>query len=321
MQLKLNPTNTAFFALAHVVAVFAIVYLCAINFSWWTMGLGLLWTVLCGVSMTAGYHRLFGHTSYKASAPVRTFYLLFGAAAVQNSVLKWVAEHRAHHAHTDRQGDPYNARRGFWWSHIGWILYEEMGPLLRPGVRDLERSWLVRCQDRYYVLLALLVGAAVPMALGSLWGDAVGALLVAGFLRLVLQWHTTFCINSVSHLVGTQPFGAAVSARDNGWLAFVTFGEAYHNYHHRFPGDYRNGVRWHHFDPTKWWVWSLGRLGQTWDLRRASRARIASARVPPRSHQSLAAGDRSSGRHEELTTVRAAIPPTPPDDSGSPGRG
>jgi stearoyl-CoA desaturase (delta-9 desaturase) len=119
----------------------------------------------------------------------------------------------------------------------------------------------------------------MPLALGFLWGDPIGALLVAGFLRLALQWHATFAVNSFAHWIGTQPYSTANSARDSVWTAIISMGEGYHNFHHRFQADYRNGVRWYHFDPTKWFVWTLEKVGLTSDLRRASRESIERAKA------------------------------------------
>jgi stearoyl-CoA desaturase (delta-9 desaturase) len=118
----------------------------------------------------------------------------------------------------------------------------------------------------------------LPGLLGLLWGDPIGALLVAGFLRLVVQWHATFFVNSLAHCVGHQPYSSRTTARDSFWVALLTLGEGYHNFHHSFPTDYRNGVRWHHFDPTKWLVWSLSRVGLTGGLKRVPQLRLAEAR-------------------------------------------
>ena len=147
-----------------------------------------------------------------------------------------------------------------------------------PLAKDLQQDPLVTFQHRHYLLLALLFGALVPMAIGSIWGDPWGALLVAGFLRLCIQWHATFCINSLTHMFGSQPYSRRVSARDSFWIALLTFGEGYHNFHHRFQADYRNGVRWFHYDPTKWWIWLMARTGLARDLRRVPSERIEQAR-------------------------------------------
>jgi stearoyl-CoA desaturase (delta-9 desaturase) len=269
--------NLVVMACAHALAVVAVVHL-VLFFSWWTLATGIVWFALCGFAITGGYHRLFAHRAYKASRPLRALFLFFGAASVQNSALKWCDDHRLHHARTDTERDPYNIRRGFWWAHIGWVLsrMEDRDP---RRVTDLSADPLVRFQDRWFLALALVAGALVPFALGLLWGDPWGALLTAGFLRLVLQWHATFAVNSLAHLFGSQGFGSRTSARDSPWVAFLTMGEGYHNFHHRFPADYRNGVRWHHFDPTKWLVWSLAKLRLARDLQRTPSDRIRTARL------------------------------------------
>lgn len=282
---RIDWVNFPFVVGAHLVAAFAIVYLAVIHFSWWTVGFGVVWATLCGLSITAGYHRLLAHGAYTASAPLRALYLAFGAASVQNSALRWAADHRAHHAHVDDDGDPYNIKRGFWWAHIGWVIFKVPRAHNLALVRDLERDPLVRLQHRYYVPLAIVMGAVVPAAIGLAWGDWIGAMLIAGWLRLVLQWHATFSVNSLAHCIGRRPYSKRTSARDSFLVALVTLGEGYHNFHHQFQIDYRNGVRWYHFDPTKWWVWSTAKLGLARGLRRVPRDRIEAARrlLAPRS--------------------------------------
>jgi stearoyl-CoA desaturase (delta-9 desaturase) len=276
--MRLNWTNVFFMIAAHGCAIGAILWLILVRASPWTLALGVVWFALCGLAITAGYHRLFAHPTYRASRAVRFLYLLFGAASVQNSGLKWSIDHRLHHAKTDRDEDPYNIRRGFWWAHIGWVFFEDKAPVDPQSAKDLAGDALVRWQDRHYLWLAVLLGGVAPLALGFAWGDPFGSLLVAGFLRLVVQWHATFAVNSFAHWIGHRPYSTANSARDCFWTALITLGEGYHNFHHRFQSDYRNGVRWFHFDPTKWFVWSLARVGLTWDLRRTSPAAIRRAR-------------------------------------------
>jgi len=275
---SLHWTNFLFVSAAHLVAAFAVVYLAVFHFSWWTIGFGALWGVFCGLSITGGYHRLFSHAAYAASWPLRAFYLAFGAASVQNSALVWAANHRTHHAHSDRDRDPYSIERGFWWAHIGWVVCKSNEHPNRSLVRDLEADPLVRFQHRFYLPLALLFSSVAPAAIGTAWGDPIGALLVAGWLRLVVQWHATFSVNSFAHLIGSQPYERTGTARDSLIVALLTMGEGYHNFHHRFQIDYRNGVRWYHFDPTKWWVWTSACLGLTRKLRRVPAERIEAVR-------------------------------------------
>jgi stearoyl-CoA desaturase (delta-9 desaturase) len=278
ISLRLNWTNFTFLFVAHLLAAFAVVYLAAIHFSWWTLAFGLVYGVCCGLSITGGYHRLFSHGSYQGSWLLRAFALAFGAASVQNSALAWSADHRAHHAHTDTDDDPYDIRKGFWWAHIGWVIFQSPAEKNLALVRDLGADPLVAFQHRYYVPLAIVFGVVVPGAFGLLWGDAIGTILVAGWLRLVVQWHATFSINSLTHSFGKKTFDTASSAFDSFWIALLTFGEGYHNFHHRFPIDYRNGVRWYQFDPTKWWIWSMAKLGLARRLRRVPNDRIEAAR-------------------------------------------
>lgn len=266
-----------FLAAVHLLAVGAIVRAGLTGVSGATVGLAVAWFVLCGLSITAGYHRLFAHRSYRASLPLRLLYLLFGAASFQNSALRWSADHRRHHRYTDRDEDPYDARRGFWWSHIGWVFFRSPEPDFR-NVADLKSDPWVRLQDRVHLPVGLLVGFVLPALIAARWGDAWGGLLLAGFLRLALQYQVTFSINSLAHRVGRQPYSTRSSARDSVLAALVTLGEGYHNFHHRFPADYRNGVRFFHFDPTKWWIWTMSRLGLARDLLRTPAEAILQAR-------------------------------------------
>ncbi len=263
----LDWRNVSVLATVHLMGLAAIAYLAFAHCSPWTIGLGCLWLLLCGFAVSGGYHRLFAHPTYRAAAAVRAAYLVFGAAAVQNSALKWAADHRLHHAKTDRDEDPYNIHRGFWWAHMGWIFHKDVDSIDIGRVKDLSADPLLRWQDRHYVLLAILVGLVVPGLIGLLWHDPIGAVLVAGFARLVVQWHTTFAVNSFAHRFGSRPYSLETSARDSGWMALFTFGEGYHNFHHRFQLDYRNGPRWWNFDPTKWLVWCFARVGLARDLR------------------------------------------------------
>lgn len=232
-----------------------------------------------GLSITAGYHRLFAHSAYKASAPLKWFFALFGAAATQNSILVWCSGHRRHHRHVDdNDNDPYSAKRGLWFSHIGWMLRDyPTGKEDFSNVPDLQRDPVVRFQHRHYAALAVGMNLAPALLLGVLTGDIWGYLLLAGFLRLVVNHHVTFFINSLAHYWGKQPYTEDNSARDNFWLALVTWGEGYHNFHHMFQTDYRNGVRWWQFDPTKWLINVARGLGLARELNRVPDFKIQKA--------------------------------------------
>ncbi len=232
-----------------------------------------------GMSITGGYHRYFSHAAYKANPLVKLFYLIFGACALQNSAINWASDHRIHHRYTDTDQDPYNAGQGFFWSHIGWIFYQSRQPKQLTNVPDLLSDPLVRWQDKYYLSIAMVFGFVIPTLIGAAFGCALGAFIWAGLVRVVLVHHATFFINSLAHMWGKQPYSRDDSSRDSWWLPFLTNGEGYHNFHHKFPSDYRNGVMWYQWDPTKWLIWGLSRLGMTTDLHRMPAHIIEKARL------------------------------------------
>lgn len=238
--------------------------------------LGIWFSV--GLSITAGYHRLFSHKTFQAAWPVRLFFLVFGAGALENSVMCWAADHRVHHAHVDEERDPYNITKGFWWAHMLWIFFENETPN-RSVVRDLEDDPLVVWQARWYIPVGLFVAFGIPLIVGLATGNVLGCLLIGGVLRVVVSHHTTFFINSLCHMIGKQTYSREHTARDSGVMAVLAFGEGYHNYHHSFPFDYRNGVKAWHFDPAKWVIWVFSKVGLTKDLRRAPEAQVLKAKV------------------------------------------
>ena len=251
-----------------------------------THGLGLpetltflgIWLAV-GLSVTGGYHRLFAHKTYQAAWPVRLFFLIFGAGAIENSVLAWAADHRVHHTHVDEERDPYNITKGFWWAHIFWIFFENPTPPSQTIVRDLEADPLVAWQARWYIPIAISVAFGIPLVVGLATGNVLGCLLIGGVLRVVVSHHSTFFINSLCHMIGNRPYSKEHSARDSGVMAVLAFGEGYHNYHHSFPFDYRNGVKPWHFDPAKWVIYLLSKVGLVSDIRRAPEAAVLKAKV------------------------------------------
>lgn len=255
----------------------------------WQLGYGMehwLWLMICfsfcNLSITAGYHRLWSHKAYEAHWALRLLFALGGAFALQNSALHWSSDHRVHHKHVDNNDkDPYSAKRGFWFSHIGWMLrhYNKTTYDDYSNCRDLQKDKIVMWQHKYYVPLALAMNLGVPLILGFIYHDILGMLLIVGALRLVLNHHTTFFINSLAHIWGSQPYTDKNTARDNGILAFFTFGEGYHNYHHIFENDYRNGIYWWQYDPTKWLIKLCSWFGLAGKLRTSPPLKVEKAKA------------------------------------------
>lgn len=232
--------------------------------------------VVTPLGITMGYHRCFAHSTYKAHPVLQFLLLFFGAAAFEQSALKWSAQHRTHHQFVDTERDPYSIKRGFWYAHIGWLIFYRQFTDYN-NVRDLQRNPLVMNQHKYYMAWAIGSGVVLPVLIGALTGHALGAFLLAVCMRITLIYHGTFCINSVCHMFGKATYDIYSTAKDHWFAAILTMGEGYHNYHHHFPADYRNGVRWYHWDPTKWLILAASWVGLASDLKRISKYKIMAA--------------------------------------------
>jgi stearoyl-CoA desaturase (delta-9 desaturase) len=273
---KINWVNTLFLTICPLVAIMGTVLLCIFTaISWKTWVLFGVFTYLTGLSITAGYHRLFSHKTYEAPAAIRLVYLLLAAATFEGSVLEWSSDHRVHHRYSDTEKDPYNIKRGFWYAHIGWLIRLDTSKRDFSNVTDLQADVLCRFQHRFYTPLAIFVGFILPMGIAWSWGAPLAGLVIAGALRITLNHHFTFFINSLCHTLGKRPYSEEESARDHWVAALFTYGEGYHNYHHKFPIDYRNGVKLFHYDPAKWLIWALSKIGLATNLKRISSQRIA----------------------------------------------
>lgn len=267
-------------------------------FSWWTLGLFcsiaaatvvgiplygyyvgftlfdwmlfLVMYMVTGMGITVGYHRLVAHQAFECPDWVKRCLLVAGGWALQNSALIWCADHIRHHARTDTDEDPYNVTKGFWHSHCGWLFYDTPHRTAKYEVR-LRRDPVILWQHRYYWAI-VVSGLAIPFGLGVIWHGGwmggVSALLMGGLLRMFMVLNSTFTINSLCHMIGSQPHGTQDSSRDSWLISFVSFGEGYHNYHHTYARDYRNGPQWYNFDPSKWIIYTLSVVGLASNLRR-----------------------------------------------------
>jgi len=279
----------------------------------WLIMLFFLWSN--GFAITAGYHRLWAHRAYEAHWSLRLVLMLFGTMALQNSILVWGSQHRTHHRFVDDvDRDPYSAKRGFWFSHMGWMLRDyESSRNDFTNARDLERDPIVMFQHRYYVPLTIAMNVGLPLLLGWAVGDLWGVFLLGGLLRLVLNHHFTWFINSLAHAWGSQPYTDENTARDNPVLALVTYGEGYHNFHHIFQNDYRNGVRWWQWDPTKWLIAMFSWVGLARNLKRVPDLWIQRAQLAMQFKRMEAALERRrssalmSGADDHIERLKARV--------------
>lgn len=224
---------------------------------------------LTGMSITAGYHRLYAHRAYRAHPVIEAIILFLGSMSIQGSALRWSYDHRIHHAFVDTDKDPYTITKGFWFAHFLWIV-DKPKPIDPKVVPDLMKNKMVMFQHRYARYCMLGSNILMFFILAPLLNDYWGAFFLATMTRLFTLHHFTWFINSAAHTWGDKPFSQEQTAVNNYILSFLTFGEGYHNYHHTFANDYRNGVRWYHFDPTKWLIWTLNKFGLAYDLKRMS---------------------------------------------------
>tara|TARA_B100000900_G_scaffold139902_1_gene118552 strand:- start:2054 stop:3208 length:1155 start_codon:yes stop_codon:yes gene_type:complete len=266
---KYNWNMVVFLTLIPLIGVFGTAFYVYYNGIVWQEPVIMftLW-FLSGMGITMGYHRLFAHKAYKTNTFVEWVLMILGSTAFENTVLKWSSDHRKHHTQAETENDPYSITEGFWHAHIGWILKNTPAEKNKvKGVKDLEKKSAIIFQNKYYFQIGIIVGFIFPLIIGFIYGRPLGAVLWGTFLRITLVHHATFFINSLCHYVGGRTYDFTSTARDSWFVSLFTFGEGYHNYHHKFQWDYRNGIKWFAFDPSKWIIKILSYVGITYDLK------------------------------------------------------
>ncbi|OLR94945.1 acyl-CoA desaturase [Actinokineospora bangkokensis] len=270
----------------------------AVPFAWgWGLGwsdvaIGAAFFVFTGLGVTVGYHRYFTHGAFKAKRWLRVLLAVAGGMSLQGSVIEWVADHRRHHAFSDREGDPHSpwlfgtgvvaVARGFWHAHMGWLFDRDRTNADRFAP-DLLADTDLRRVDRLFPLLTV-VSLLLPALIGGLvtwsWWGALTAFFWAGIIRVALLHHTTWSVNSICHMVGGRPFKSRDRAANFWPLALVSFGESWHNSHHADPTSARHGVLRGQLDISARLIWLFEKAGWAWDVRWPTPARIAKLRTP-----------------------------------------
>ncbi len=225
--------------------------------------------------ITAGYHRYFSHRAFRTSRAMQLALAFGGGTAAQKGALWWAAHHRHHHRFSDQAEDVHSPRVGFWWSHAGWILCRKYDETRLEAIPDLARYPELRFLDRWHLLPPVALGVACFLAGG--WS----ALWIGFFLSTVLTYHSTFCINSLTHLLGRRRYVTTDTSRNSFWMALLTFGEGWHNNHHYYQASANMGFFWWEIDVSYYGLLLLEKLGLVWDLRRPSPAVLAANRISP----------------------------------------
>jgi len=264
----LRVTSLAFWGV-HVAAVIGVI---ALGWSWSGAALALGAYFVRMIVVTAGYHRYFAHRSFKTSRAFQFLLALGAQSAAQKGVLWWASHHRWHHKYSDTPKDVHSAKlRGFWYSHIGWIMGKGWDETDHSMVADLAKFPELRALDRSIVHIL----PTVALALAFLFLGGSHALVWGYFVSTVLLWHGSFSINSLAHLFGKRRYETSDDSRNNWALALLTTGEGWHNNHHHYQSSANQGFRWWEIDVTYYVLCVLERLGVIWDLRRPPREVIA----------------------------------------------
>jgi len=296
--------NTSFLFLSPIASILGICWLYSQPGSHW--GSWILAGVMLyatGLGITGGYHRLLSHKSFEAHPVIKVILTLLAGASFEGSARDWCSDHRTHHQFVDTEKDPYNIQKGFWHAHMGWVIKALPAPRTFDNIKDLDKDPFILFQHKYYFLLAVSLGFAFPTLLAWTWGDPWGGFFIAGMARVVFNHHATFCINSVCHTLGSQPYSTRHSSRDSWIAAVLTYGEGYHNFHHEFPGDYRNGLKPYHFDPGKWLIDLCAKMKLAWNLKKARPETIFKTRLAVEQEKALQKAARAS------TTIARRLEP------------
>ncbi len=251
----INWSSAVAFTIFHAGAIAALFF-----FTWpaFFVAVALYWISLSfGIGM--GYHRLLTHRSYRVPKAIEYFLAVCGTLALEGGPVFWVATHRIHHKHSDREGDPHTPRDGKWWAHIVWMLVGEATHTDAEGCAkyapDLVRDRFMLLLSKYHYVPLLILSVLLYLAGGLpflLWGT---------FVRVTLGLHATWLINSATHLWGKRRFETRDDSRNNGVVALFTFGEGWHNNHHAHPTSARHGLKWSEIDITWMTIWLLRSVG------------------------------------------------------------
>ena len=250
--------------------------------------------LLTALGITVGFHRLLTHRSFQAPKALEYTFAVLGSMAVQGPVNSWVADHRKHHAHTDKEGDPHSPHvghgdgargvfAGLWHAHTGWLLSDQGRADWKRYARDLDEDPGMRFLSRHFVSLvfaSLAIPAALGFAVTGTVGGALTGLLWGGLVRIFLVHHVTWSVNSVCHFLGSRRFEVDDESRNVFWLALPSLGEAWHHNHHAFPRSARHGLRRWELDPSAWVIAGLERVGLARNVVRISPERQQEKRTP-----------------------------------------
>lgn len=275
-RLKLVWRNIILFGYLHLAALYG-AWLCLSSAKLSTVFFAIFLYVISALGITAGAHRLWAHRSYKAKLPLRILLAAFNTIAFQDCALHWARDHRVHHKYSETDADPHNATRGFFFSHIGWLLCRKHPDVIEKGKKldtaDLEADPVLHYQRKYYMLLmpifCFLLPTTIPM---YVWGETLkNAWFVCAMFRYTFVLNVTWLVNSAAHKWGDKPYDKDINPSQNSSVAIFAFGEGWHNYHHVFPWDYKTAeLGGYHFNFSTAFIDFFAKIGWAYDLKSVS---------------------------------------------------
>ena len=307
MKLKeVDWLNLSFVVITHLIIIIGmplyLIYNSPSSTLWWGL---LVLFIFTGLGITMGYHRLYAHKSYTPSNNIVEGIIIFmGTLVIQGTILQWAFDHRRHHAFVDTDKDPYDIKKGFWHAHWFWM-FKKKDTVDFKEVPDLSKNKMVMFQHQYFGLLTFTSNLTVFLIFGYITNDYLGSFLIIWVLRIVLLHEATWCINSLAHYYGSKHYVREVSAVDNWIVSLFTLGEGYHNYHHAFAVDYRNGIEWYNFDPGKWVIWSLSKMGLVKNKIKMSNDTIMRRLIG--EDAKLMNEELATGNHKDATKIKNKI--------------
>ena len=263
--------------LISLIHVFGVCGMCLAPLaSWHTWIFFCFYYLISGFAVTGGAHRLWAHKSYKARLPFKIIVMLCNCISFQNDILEWCRDHRLHHKFTETDADPHNAKRGFFFAHMGWLMMWKHPEVIIKGrqvdMSDLRSDPVVMFQRKYYFPLSLVCSVFIPTAIPMyFWGETFWiSLLMCGFFRYICTLHVTWLVNSAAHLWGKRPYDKGINPSENWFVSLSAIGEGFHNYHHCFPYDYAASEWGPTFNITTIIIDFCGLLGLVYDRKQVS---------------------------------------------------
>ncbi|XP_065341235.1 stearoyl-CoA desaturase 5-like [Cloeon dipterum] len=268
---KLKLTQTIGTALFHLLAAYGLLFR-LFEPQWKTFAWFWIIAHLTGIATGCGMHRYWTHRSFKATLPLRFFFTFFYAMAGQVPIKHWVRDHRTHHKFSETDADPYDSRRGYFFSHIGWYLTTKHPLVIEKGsqidISDLKKDPLIVFHDKYFQLNRLILCYTLPTLVPTyFWGESLWISFLANCVRYCYVLNAMWSINSLAHFQGHRPYDKTMRPRNNLFVSLVTLGEGWHNFHHSFPWDYRSTEDRSLFNPNKHFVDLMAKLGWAYDLK------------------------------------------------------